>query len=74
MDNDNLIRMANRIGAFFVAMPDQTQAIEDIAGHIKRFWEPRMRRQLLAHLDMHGGAGLTPVVLTALQRHRSAIG
>lgn len=69
MDNDNLIRMANRIGQFFSAMPERTEALEGIASHIKRFWEPRMRRQILAHLDQQGGAGLQDIVLEALRQH-----
>ena len=51
MDVNNLIRMANQIGEFFESMPDRTQALEDIASHIKRFWEPRMRRAILDSLD-----------------------
>ena len=41
--DDNLIRMANRIGDFFEAMPDHAEALEGIATHLKKFWEPRMR-------------------------------
>lgn len=69
MDNDNLIRMANRIGLFFSAMPERTEALEGIASHIKRFWEPRMRRQILAYLEEQGGAGLQDIVLDALRQH-----
>ena len=46
MHTDTLIQMANQIGAFFEAMPDREEALEGIAMHIKRFWEPRMRRWL----------------------------
>jgi formate dehydrogenase subunit delta len=42
--------------------------------HIRRFWEPRMRRQLLAHIDERHGDGIDAVVMTALQRHRGLIG
>jgi formate dehydrogenase subunit delta len=73
MNNDNLVRMANRIGDFFQAMPDRNEAIAGIAGHIQRFWEPRMRRQILAHLDQAGGAGLHDIVLAALQRHEATL-
>lgn len=69
MDNDNLIRMANRIGLFFSAMPERTEALEGIASHIKRFWEPRMRRQILAYLEQQGGAGLQDIVLDALRQY-----
>ena len=70
---DNLITMANQIGAFFETMPDRRQASEDIALHLKRFWEPRMRRALLQHLDQQGGAGLKALVLAALRAHRAGI-
>ena len=74
MKIDNLIRMANRIGTFFEAMPDRPQAIADIALHIQRFWEPRMRRQLLIHIDERHGDGIDAVVLVALQQHRGMLG
>ncbi|CAB3757749.1 formate dehydrogenase [Burkholderia sp. MSh2] len=51
MDNGHLIDMANQIGAFFESMPDRDEALAGIADHIRRFWEPRMRRALLAALD-----------------------
>jgi formate dehydrogenase subunit delta len=71
MDNDNLIRMVNRIGAFFSAMPDRNEALNDIAMHVRRFWEPRMRTQLFEHIDQHGGEGIDPIVSEALARHRA---
>jgi formate dehydrogenase subunit delta len=74
MNTDNLVRMVNRIGAFFEAMPDRDEALEGIAQHVRRYWEPRMRQQLLAHLDATEGAGLDPVVLTALRQHRAVVG
>jgi formate dehydrogenase subunit delta len=71
MNNDNLIRMVNRIGAFFAAMPDREEAMSDIAQHVRRFWEPRMRRQLLEHLDLRQGEGVDELVAEALRRHRT---
>lgn len=53
MEISTLIRMANRIGDFFEALPDQDEAAEGIANHIQKFWEPRMRRELLGFLDAH---------------------
>ena len=73
MDANNLVTMANQIGSFFETMPDRTQAVTDIAEHIKRFWEPRMRRSLLQHVDEQEGTELTGIVLEALQRHRAVI-
>jgi formate dehydrogenase subunit delta len=74
MNTDNLVRMVNRIGAFFASMPDRQEALEGIATHIQRFWEPRMRRQLLAHVDERHGDGIDAVVLSALRQHRQLIG
>lgn len=73
MDIDNLVHMANRIGEFFQAMADQEEAAREIAQHLRKFWEPRMRSELLAHLDRSGGAGLLPIVLAAVQAHRAAL-
>ncbi len=60
---DKLIRMANQIGTFFLSQPKNTQ-IEGVAGHINKFWEPRMRRQLFIHID-NGGDGLLAIVKDA---------
>jgi len=71
MNNDNLIRIVNRIGAFFSAMPDREEAMRDLAQHVRRFWEPRMRTQLFAHIDTRQGEGVDSLVIDALQRHRT---
>ena len=73
MNTDHLVHMANRIGEFFQAMPDHAEAMDGIATHLKRFWEPRMRRELAAHLDQRGGGGLMPLVHEALTLHRSVL-
>lgn len=66
MNPDTLIRMANQIGAFFEAMPDREQAVKDIASHLRRTWDPRMRTQLLSALDGAGAAKLKPLVRDAV--------
>ncbi|ACR28040.1 formate dehydrogenase subunit delta [Burkholderia glumae] len=75
MKVDHLITMANQIGTFFGSMPDHDEAVNGIADHIRRFWEPRMRRTLLAALDGDDPAGhaLLPVVREALLTHRTAL-
>jgi formate dehydrogenase subunit delta len=57
MSAERLVQMANDIGHFFAAEPKRADAVAGIAGHIQRFWDPRMRRQILAHLQA-GGVGL----------------
>ena len=66
MNPDTLIKMANQIGAFFEAMPDREQAVRDIANHLRRTWDPRMRTELLAMLGGANEAKLTPMVLDAV--------
>jgi formate dehydrogenase subunit delta len=73
MHIDSLVRMANQIGSFFEAMPDPVQAQDGIAEHLKKFWEPRMRRELLAGIDAGGDIGLAPVVSEAISRHRALL-
>lgn len=72
MDIHNLVHMANRIGEFFDALPDAEEAKEGIAEHLRRYWEPRMRRALLGHLTQ-GGGGLLPLVREALEAHRDSL-
>ena len=74
MKADNLIEMANQIGMFFDSLPDREEALTGIAEHIRKFWEPRMRRTLLAVLDGNAQeAGFTEIVLAALTKHRDSL-
>jgi formate dehydrogenase subunit delta len=59
-----LIYMANQIGKFFQSQ-GHDKAASGVADHIRKFWDPRMRKAIFAHLDA-GGAGLDPNVLEAL--------
>jgi len=73
VDTENLIRMANRIGDFFEALPDPDDARSGIAQHLRKFWEPRMRRDLYGQLDRDGAPGLKPIVAEAIRQHRSQL-
>lgn len=75
---DVLIQKANRIGAFFEAMPDRNEAIEGVVNHIQKFWEPRMRNAMLAFVTEHPDgrspkAQLSPMVLNAILDHRERL-
>lgn len=61
---DRLVYMANQIGTFFKSQ-GHDKAVPGIADHIKKFWDPRMKRAIFAHLDA-GCAGLEPNVREAL--------
>jgi formate dehydrogenase subunit delta len=69
-----LVRLANRIGDFFVAFPDRDEAIDGVAQHLRKFWEPRMRRHLYAYLDgPSAGAGLDELVRETVTLRRALL-
>jgi formate dehydrogenase subunit delta len=71
MSLDNkLVYMANQIGKFF-ASQGEDQAVAGTAEHIQKFWNPRMRAAIFAHLAQ-GGAGLDPNVRAALEKLQAA--
>lgn len=69
MSHERLIYMANQIGKFFASQGEKN-AVHEIADHLKKFWDPRMRDDILTHLDA-GGSGLDPLVLKAVQELRN---
>jgi formate dehydrogenase subunit delta len=65
MRPDKLVMMANQIAKFF-ASQGEARALPQVADHIAKFWDPRMRREIAAHVAQ-GGAGLDPLALAAIQ-------
>lgn len=55
MNIDPLIKMANDIAAYFDSEKDRDEAARLVANHLKRYWEPRMRRAIIAHFEKGGG-------------------
>ena len=70
MSPDRLIYMANQIGQFFQSQ-GRDKAVPGIADHIRKFWDPRMRKAIFAHLDS-GGRGLDPSVRQAIEQLKEA--
>jgi formate dehydrogenase subunit delta len=62
---DKLAYMANQIARFF-AHQGEAMAVAAIADHMTKFWEPRMRAAIQAHLA-DGGEGLDPLVRRAVE-------
>jgi formate dehydrogenase subunit delta len=58
---ERLVVMANQIGAFFAPYPPERRA-EGIRNHLRTYWDPRMRAELLAHIA-RGGDDLDPRVI-----------
>jgi formate dehydrogenase subunit delta len=61
MDVERLIYMANQIARNFAAQGED-EAAAATADHIDKFWDPRMRKQLLDH----GEVGLCPIAARAM--------
>ena len=64
--DDKLVMMANQIGRFY-APQKLVEPVAAIATHIRKFWDPRMRAAIVAHLDQ-GGAGLDGPARQAVER------
>lgn len=65
MSPEKLIYMANQIGKFF-AHGSEEQAVFNTADHLKKFWDPRMRKAIVDYVEA-GGEGLQPIVLKAVR-------
>jgi formate dehydrogenase subunit delta len=70
MSPDRLVYMANQIGTFFRSQ-GEAEAAASTVEHIKKFWDPRMRSAILAHLEA-GGVGLNPDVRDAVEALKKA--
>ncbi len=64
MPPEKLTMMANQIGRFFAHL-GPARAPEEIADHLLKFWDPRMRREIIAHVAS-GGGGLDPLAAAAV--------
>src|SRR5262245_54922550 len=69
MNIDLLIKMTNEIGDFFkgAEVNDSKAAAQDVANHLRRYWDPRMRGQERRASGERQAAGLT-------DRARNAVG
>jgi formate dehydrogenase subunit delta len=68
MNIDLLIKMTNEIGDFFkgAEVNDSKAAAQDVANHLRRYWDPRMRVQMLKYYEERQGAGLTDLARNAV--------
>ena len=66
MNTELLVNMTNEISMFFASESAPAQAANDVATHLRRFWEPRMRRQIVTHFEEHRGEGLSDLARQAV--------
>jgi len=64
-----LVMMANQIARFYLPQK-QVEPVAAIATHIRKFWDPRMRKQIVAEL---GTADLEPRVRRAVEQLRDPV-
>ncbi|MBU6377581.1 MAG: formate dehydrogenase subunit delta [Gammaproteobacteria bacterium] len=67
MNPDKLIRMVNQIAAFF-AHEGAEQGAASVADHLRKFWDPRMRAELLAAVAAGHATALVPLAKDAVAR------
>jgi formate dehydrogenase subunit delta len=63
---DKLAYMANQIGKFFSHEPHD-KAVASITDHLQKYWDPRMRRTIVAEYDSVKGR-LDPLVQEAVEK------
>ena len=68
MNPEHLAVMVNDIANFFSVEADRAVAVNGVANHLKKFWDPRMRRQIVAYLHEHGGAELSDLARAGVER------
>lgn len=59
MQGNKLVTMVNQIATFHRRLALENAATE-VAAHLERFWEPRMRASIYEHLAA-GGEGMSEV-------------
>jgi len=67
MNVDKLVRMANQIAGFF-AHEGRDKAPASIADHIQKFWDLRMRKEIIEAVTAERAKNLDPLALVAVQQ------
>jgi len=63
METTKLVHMVNQIALAFRLQP-KDEAVSQTVEHLRAFWSPQMRKELIAHVAA-GGAGLDPLAKEA---------
>ncbi len=61
-----MVHMANQIAVFFASYPKE-EAVAAVTDHLKKFWEKRMRKQIVEYVA-NGDGGLHEIALEAVRR------
>ena len=66
MKAEQMVHMPNQIALFFASYPRE-EAVAGVPDHLKKFWERRMRQQIVEYVAQ-GGGGLHELVVEAVKR------
>jgi formate dehydrogenase subunit delta len=66
MEQDRMIHRANQIALYFSSYPHD-EAVAGVLDHLKKFWERRMRDEIVVYVA-HGGKGLHELALEAVKQ------
>ena len=66
MQSNSMVHRANQIALFFASYPHD-EAVAGVTDHFKKFWERRMREQIIAYVAQ-GGKGLHELAIEAVKR------
>lgn len=64
--DDKLVRMANQIARFYASAPSGARQTADVADHLNKFWDPRMREKLAARAESGDTADMHELVVEAI--------
>jgi len=67
LNQEHLVKMVNEIAVFFDGQDGGRTAVAEILGHLRRFWDPRMRREIADYVE-RGGSGLRPSAWEAVRQ------
>lgn len=65
MNPQYLVSMINDVSTFYATQGTVSEAAASVESHVARFWEKRMRKQIIDHLRS-GGEGLSDVSRAAV--------
>jgi formate dehydrogenase subunit delta len=66
MNVERMVHDANQIAQYFASYPRE-EALAGILDHLKKFWERRMRQQIIDYVAC-GGGGLHELAAEAVRR------
>ncbi len=70
MPPEKLVHMANQIAMFCQTNPNGARHTADVADHINKYWDPRMRRQLVDVVAADAADDIHPLVRAAISAIR----